>query len=182
MLQRIRARLRYGFKSYRSSEKGATAIEFAFVGGPFLYLLLVIFETGLMLFAEYAIQNGTANAARMIRTGEAQTQPMSAADFKQEICINLETFLDCSNKLNVDVQSFSDFASVSTSTAIDADGNLTPEVTTGAKFEPGNALDVSIVRVYYPWQLYVPFLSQLSNLSGQRRLLTAGAAFRNEPF
>jgi Flp pilus assembly protein TadG len=182
MLLRIRNRLRCGFKRYRSNEKGATAIEFAFVGAPFLYLLMVIFETGLMLFAEYAIQNGTANAARMIRTGEVQASSMSAEDFKEEICTNLEAFLNCKATINVDVQSFADFASVSTSTAIDADGNLTPDVTTGAQFEPGNALDVSIVRVYYPWQLYVPLLSQLSNMSGQRRLLTAGAAFRNEPF
>ena len=90
--------------------------------------------------------------------------------------------MNCKATILVDVQSFSDFASVSAPSAVDADGELTAEVTTGAQFDPGDALDVAIVRVYYPWKLFVPFLSNLSELSGQRTLLTAGAAFRNEPF
>ncbi len=63
-------------------DEGATAVEFGFVGIPFFYLLCVIFETGLMLFTEYTLENGTAQTARLIRTGQAQTGGMSAAEFK----------------------------------------------------------------------------------------------------
>ena len=55
-------------------------------------------------------------------------------------------------------------------------------MTSAAKFQPGVALDVVVVRTYYEWKLFVPGLSQLANLSGGRRSLTAGAAFRNEPY
>ena len=94
MMQRIRTVLRNRFSTYGKCERGTTAVEFAFVGAPFLYLLMVIFETGLMLFAEYAIQNGTANAARMIRTGEVQSGSMTPEKFKEEICTNLEGILE----------------------------------------------------------------------------------------
>ena len=49
---------------FKRSQGGATAVEFALVAAPFLYLLMAIFETGLMLFSEYVIENGVAKAAR----------------------------------------------------------------------------------------------------------------------
>jgi Flp pilus assembly protein TadG len=158
-----------------------TAIEFAFVGGPFLYLLCVIFETGLMLFSEYVIENGVADAARMIRTGQVQAQGMTAADFKTQVCGRLSAFLDCTNNLHVDVRRFTAFADIVLPPPI-AGGELTPDVTSGASFQPGQPMDVVVVRVYYEWKLFLPGLSHLANLSGGRRLLTAGSAFRNEPF
>jgi Flp pilus assembly protein TadG len=177
-----RARLKAGLlKRFRRSQGGMTAIEFAFVGGPFLYLLCVIFETGLMLFSEYVIENGIADAARMIRTGQVQAQGMSAADFKTAVCGRLSTFLDCTNNLHVDVRRFTAFADIALPPSI-KDGELTPDVTSGASFQPGQPMEVVVVRAYYEWKLFLPGLSQLANLSGGRRLLTAGAAFRNEPF
>src|SRR5436853_3683647 len=90
-------------RRFRKAEGGMTAIEFAFVGGPFLYLLCVIFETGLMLFSEYVIENGVADAARMIRTGQVQSGSMSASDFKNVVCGGLASFLQCSSNLYLDV-------------------------------------------------------------------------------
>jgi Flp pilus assembly protein TadG len=141
-------------RHFIKDREGVTAIEFALVGAPFLYLLCVIFETGLMLFSEYIIENGVSRASRLIRTGQVQIEGMTKAQFKNEICGNLAEFLDCANNLHVDVR----------------------------KFSPGVALDVVVVRAYYEWKLFVPGLSQLENLSGGRRSLTSGAAFRNEPY
>jgi Flp pilus assembly protein TadG len=168
-------------KRFRKSQGGMTAIEFAFVGGPFLYLLGVIFETGLMLFSEYIVENGVADASRMIRTGQVQAQGMTAADFKNVVCGRLATFLDCANNLHIDVRRFNTFADISLPAPI-KDGELTKDVTKDASFQPGDPMQVVVVRAYYEWKLFLPGLSQLSNLSGGRRLLTAGAAFRNEPF
>ena len=174
-------RLRF-IKRYNKSEDGATAIEFALVAAPFFYLLMAIFETGLMLFSEYVIENGTADAARLIRTGQVQEQGMSQADFKAQVCGGLASFLDCNSRLYVDVRSFSDFDSITSTSAIDGDGELTPEVTSGASYDPGDELEVVVVRVYYDWKLFAPGISKLADLANGRRLLTAGAAFRNEPF
>lgn len=169
-------------KRYKDSEDGVTAIEFAMVGGPFLYLLMAIFETGLMLFSEYVIENGTANAARMIRTGEVQTTGITQSEFKELVCGNLAAFLDCETRLYVDVRSYPDFDDVSVPPAISGSGELSSDVTTGGQFEPGNELEVVVARVYYDWKLFTPGISHLANLANGRRLLSASAAFRNEPF
>jgi hypothetical protein len=63
-----------------------------------------------------------------------------------------------------------------------ANGALTPAVTTGAQFNPGARLTVTVVRAYYEWELFMPGISLLANIGDDKRLLTAGAVFRNEPF
>lgn len=168
-------------RHFIKNRDGVTAIEFALVGAPFLYLLCVIFETGLMLFSEYIIENGVSQASRMIRTGQVQINGITSSQFKDKICGKLAAFLDCKNKLHVDVRKFSDFSSIALPSAYNGK-ELSADVTTAAKFQPGVALDVVVVRVYYEWKLFVPGLSHLANLSGGRRSLTAGAAFRNEPY
>ncbi len=59
---------------------------------------------------------------------------------------------------------------------------LSPEVTTQAQFQPGNPLEVVVVRVFYDWRLFTPGITLLANLAKDRRVLTAATAFRNEPF
>jgi Flp pilus assembly protein TadG len=166
---------------FKKSQEGVTAIEFAMVGGPFLYLLGVIFETGLMLFSEYVIENGVSQSARMIRTGQAQAAKMSASDFKTQVCGRVLAFLDCGNKLHVDVRRFTAFADVVMPNPT-ANNELTDDVTKNAQFQPGGPMEVVVVRAYYEWKLFMPGISQLANISGGRRLLSSGAAFRNEPF
>jgi Flp pilus assembly protein TadG len=176
------------FNRFRAEDKGATAIEFAIVGGPFLYLLGAILEMGLMLFTEYAIEHGTAQAARLIRTGQVQNGGITAADFKQVVCDNID-FLDCETKLYVDVRKYEDFSSVSAPSSIttDADGNseISDDVSVGAQFDPGGPGEVVVVRVYYTWDLFmpnIPGMSGFSNLSNHRRLLSSTFAFMNEPY
>lgn len=166
---------------FKKSEDGMTAIEFAMVGGPFLYLLLVIFETGLMLFSEYIVESGVTNSARMIRTGEVRMNGISAGQFKQLVCGRLSAYLDCASNLHIDVRKFPSFASIALPSPTNGN-NLSAAVTTGAQFDIGCPGDVVVVRAYYTWQLFVPGLSHLAHLSGDRRLLTSGAAFRNEPY
>lgn len=174
---------RLGFiKRVKKSEDGATAIEFGLVAAPFFYLLMAIFETGLMLFSEYVIENGTAEASRMIRTGQVQEGNFSKADFKAQVCGSLGAFLDCDNRLYVDVRAYADFDSVTSTSAIGDDEELTEEVTTASAFDPGEELEVVVVRVYYDWKLFTPGISKLADLANGRRVLSAGAAFRNEPF
>ena len=178
-LSAFNRKLRF-IKRFEKSEDGATAIEFGLVAAPFFYLLMAIFETGVMLFSEYVIENGTAQASRLIRTGQAKD--FTQQEFKDEVCSGLAAFLDCTNRLYVDVQSFPDFSSVNSVNAVDGDGELTDDITLNANFSTGAELEVVVVRVYYDWQLFTPGISQLSDLANGRRLLSSSAAFRNEPF
>src|SRR5207302_303042 len=150
-------------KRFGKAQGGVTAIEFAFVGGPFLYLLCVIFETGLMLFSEYVIENGVADAARMIRTGQVQSGNMSAGDFKNIVCGNLARFLNCSSNLYLDVRKFTAFSAITLPPPI-TNGDLSADVSTSASFQPGGPMDVVVVRAYYTWTLYLPGLDHLANI------------------
>ena len=184
MIKQPNRRARRILARFRKSQDGVAGVEFALVAAPFLFLLMGIFETGLMLFSEHVIENGVAEAARQIRTGQAQSgsPAMTQTQFKALVCGNLAAFLDCTNRLFVDVRSFTSFAAVAIPSAVDGNGELTTSITQNASYSPGTAMQVVVVRVYYDWKLFTPGISLLSNLANGRRLLTAGAAFRNEPF
>lgn len=169
-------------RRYRRSQSGVTAIEFAMVAPPFFALMLAIFEVGIMLFSEYVIEHGVSKAARMIRTGEVQTAALTKSDFKTLVCGNLASYLDCATDLHVDVRAFDDFDLVSLPEPLTAEGELTADVTTNSQFQPGAPFQVVVVRVYYAWSLFAPGMTYMSNMSGGRRLIAAGAAFRNEPY
>jgi Flp pilus assembly protein TadG len=179
--QWLRRRQRF-IRRYRRSQGGATAIEFAIVAPPFLALMIAIFEVGIMLFSEYVIEHGVGQASRMIRTGEVQTLNMTSSEFKTLVCGKLAGYLDCNSNLHVDVRSFADFDQVILPAPLTAEKELSADVTTDSHFEPGAPLDVVVVRVYYEWALFMPGMTYMSNMSDGRRLLAAGAAFRNEPY
>lgn len=170
------------FRHYRRSQSGVTAIEFAMVAPPFFALMMAIFEVGIMLFSEYVIEHGVSKASRMIRTGEVQAVPMNATQFRTLVCGNLAGYLNCETDLHIDVRAFANFDDVVLPAPLTAEGELSAAVTTSSEFDPGDPTQVVVVRVYYAWPLFAPGMTYMANMSEGRRLLAAGAAFRNEPY
>jgi Flp pilus assembly protein TadG len=159
------------------SEDGSASVEFALIAAPFLALLLAIFETALLFLTQQALQTGTAQAARLIMTGQAQTQNMTAAQFKQLVCNDSTTLINCGS-LYVNVQKFATFSSISTLNPVQ-NGAFNPAL---LNYNVGGAGDIELVQVFYEWPIYVgPLGFNLSNMNGNIHLLVATAAFRNEP-
>lgn len=166
-------------RRFLRKEDGAAAVEFALVATPFLALLFAIIETALVFLAGQALQTATTNAARLILTGQAQSGGYSATTFKTAVCNNIAPLFDCKNGVYVSVQTYSSFASTSTS-APTTNGQLN---TTSLPFSMGGPNDVVVVQLYYLWPIYVSLLdANLSNQSGNNRLLIATAVFQNEPY
>lgn len=117
--------------------------------------------------------------ARTIRTGEAQTAGQSSADFLNAVCDEMNALVPCNGNVYIDVRTFQDFGGVNMTDPI-AD----EELDNGSfLFNPGEAGDIVVVRVFYVWTLNTPMISAVfANLGGNRRLLAATTAFRNEPF
>ena len=63
-------------------QDGAAAIEFGLVAAPFLALVFAIMETAIVFFAGQALETAAADSARLIMTGQAQTQGFDQAKFK----------------------------------------------------------------------------------------------------
>ena len=159
---------------------GATAVEFAFVVVPFLMLMFAIMETALVFFAGQTLETAAADSGRLILTGQAQSKKFDAAKFKAEVCARVYGLFDCEGGLIVDVRTYDSFASIDdNSKLIDADKKLTLTPT----YAPGGPGDIVIVRLAYQWPVHLSFFGfDLSDLTGDKRLLLATSAFRNEPF
>lgn len=191
-INRTLNRLRRGF---RKDDSGATAVEFAFVGAPFLFLLMATFETGITLLSEFGVQSATTTASRLIRTGQAQSGGFSKAEFQTQLCSHLPSYLNCS-KVYINVEVRNNFADASNRTDASDNGQLSDSVINGAAFEPGNAGDIVIVETFYEWDLFTPGIMKLLALNGtstakphwlanhgdDKHLVRGVAVFRNEPF
>ena len=179
---------RIHLRALGSNSSGASALEFALVAGPFLVLLFGILAVGLVYVVNMSLEKAVDQGARLIRTGEAQSQGFDAAKFKSEVCKYLIAPLSCSG-LKLDVRSFSSFGGSNLTNPLDSSGNLK----SGFSYAPGVGGDIVIVRAFYEWDLLskLPIMpiwknlsvdTRLSNMPDGNRLLIATVAFRNEPF
>ncbi len=170
---------RPALRRFGRTEDGATALEFGLVAAPFFALLFALIEVGLVFFANFTLENAVDSAARLIRTGQAQTQGFDADKFKTEVCSQIVALFDCNNGLKIDVRNFQTFASVTLPAALDKDGKLTNNFV----YQMGSGEDIVVVRAFYEWDLIAKIPGAgLGNMGNGNRLLAATAAFRNEPY
>lgn len=167
----------------RRSISGSTAIEFAIVAPFFLLFLFGIIETGVIFFLDSTLQNATQDAARLVRTGQAQSGGMTKEQFIAQICSEMNGAISsatCNATLQVDMRAYSAFSSTTYQRDTLKDGSLNPKQ---MEYETGSACSVVLVRTYYPWTIMTPFMQTLlSNMPNGQYLLNATAAFRNEPY
>lgn len=158
---------------------GTAAIEFAMVAAPFLALMFAIIETALVFFAGQVLETAAADSARLILTGQAQKQGLSSSQFKESVCGKIFGLFDCTGGVQVDVRTYSAFGDANMNKPIDANGNLVSNFT----YQPGGPGDIVVVRLLYQWPVYVSLLGfNLADMAGNKRLIMATSAFRNEPF
>jgi Flp pilus assembly protein TadG len=186
---------RFGARSilrrFRRSRNGSAAVEFALVAPVFFALLFAIIEVAIFFFASQVLETITQDSARVLMTGQAQTSqvcvdpasgqpaPCTQATFHAYACTQIPALFDCNN-LYVDVESYPAFSNVVINNQIDASSNFTAG---NMQYSPGGACAIVVVRMFYQWPLFVTgFGFNISNLSGNKRLLVATAAFKNEPY
>lgn len=160
-----------------------TAVEFAFIATPFFVLLMALLEIGLVFFGTLTLESAVEQASRLIRTGQAQTQGLTAASFKNRVCSHISGLIDCAGGLKVDVKRFDNFSGVTLDDPLDGNGELRDDF----GFNPGAGGDIVVVRAFYEWDLTNLFpdlgmASGLANMGNGNRLIIGTAAFRNEPF
>jgi len=167
-------------RRFARGKDGAAAVEFAMVAAPFLALMFAIMETALVFFASQTMETAVADSARLIMTGQAQSQNFSAAQFKTQVCNRIGGLFDCAGGLQIDVKTYTTFGSISNAKPLDANGNLQ---TSSFGYQPGGPGQIVVVRLMYQWPVYASLLGfNLSDMSGSKRLIMATAAFRNEPY
>lgn len=168
-------------RRFIARKDGATAVEFAVIAVPFLVLLFAILETALVFFAGQVLQTAAADSARLVLTGQAQKQNMTHAKFADEACARVYALFQCGGDggIQVDVRTYSSFADINNNKPINANKQLDLTPT----FQPGGPGQIVVVRLLYQWPIHLSFFGfNMSDLTGDKRLLIGTAAFRNEPF
>ncbi|MDB5649292.1 MAG: pilus assembly protein TadG [Hyphomicrobiales bacterium] len=185
-----KTRLRRLVSKFVAAREGATAIEFALVGVPFLGLLFAIFETAFVFFTTEGLELAVADAARTIMTGQVQSSTItSATQFRDQMICNptaprkrlLPSFVDCS-KIVVDVQQATAFGGADMSRSFYTNPTM--------NYSPGGGGCIVVVRAAYPMPVFFPMLTtsgistagQVSYNGSMTHMLIGTAAFRNEPF
>ena len=160
---------------------GATLVEFAFIVGPLIGLLVAILQTSLTYFAQQNINTTAEKATRLLMTGSAQQAGMTQPQFKAAVCTRLPAFMKCANVI-VDVQTASSFSAANTGNptiTFDGAGN----VSNTWAFDPGDPGEITIARVMYVWDVSKgPLGFDLSTMSSGKRLLVSTSVFKTEPY
>lgn len=159
----------------RLGEQGTAAIEMALVGPVFILMILGIFELGYMVFVQSVLDGCARDAARLIRTGQVAASTNPQATFQNLLCTEMVSIVGCS-KLIFNVQTFSNFSTVTLTPPKDKNGNPIPAFNAGV---PGSDM---LVEVIYNRAFFTKFVGQYLGGSSNSAFLTSTVIFRNEPF
>lgn len=168
-------------RSLWRDRQGATTVEFAIIALPFFGLIMGCIELAVVLFAGVSLDLATSKVSREIRTGIAG-KPATAAVFKTKVCTEMAWMgvTNCEGKIQVDVRTYDNFNLVTKAPDPIATGELKASDMT---YTVGEGTKIQLVRVYYPWKLFSPFVKPgLSSLKTGEAVLTSKVVFKNEPF
>jgi Flp pilus assembly protein TadG len=186
------------FRHLAYDRTGAVAVELAFVGPPFLLLLLGIFELGLTLTTQSLLDGAVRDAARLIRTGQVQTQNSPITVFQNLLCSDMSAIMtvsQCNSQIIFEVQVFTSFGTVSfTPCTFNANQTGTG---TACQFSPGTGSQIVGVQASYPRPFIIPWVGAClsgggcwaglgttngTNPGSGTVTLTSTVIFQNEPF
>ena len=156
---------------FGSDREGATLVEFSLIAFLLFFVIFATIEIGFVYWATEQLENGNTDAARLVRTGQAQSQSLSQAQLKEQICLRARILPDCVARLRLDLQSAETFAQINPPDPLDNNGDLK---TDGQfSFAPGGPNSISLLTSFYSWPV---------GFFGGPYLLRASAPMRNEPF
>lgn len=172
-------------RSYLKSKSGVAAVEFALVAPIFFALVFSLFETGWLLTKTALIDNAVSEISRTIYTGNAISDATITVDsLKQQVCERSFVINDCLNNVTLEVTTITDLASIPATGEVcqdSASGLPQPSVT----YSPGNASEISFVRVCITTKIFTPLLGvgmALPKNANGRFEIVSTLAFVNEPF
>ena len=206
LMARLRrlAGVRRAGERFREEEQGVAAMEFALLALPFFALLFGILELAIVFFISAALDHGTSQAARLVRTNQIDSSGSKEerlAAFRTAVCSNMAVFKDCETRLIIDLKVNSadssrfvpdilpepatynpDFDRDIYDQAI-ADGDTPPVDPPAESFDVAGADVTVVLRAQYVHQLVIGGgITRLSNDKNNTRRLTSITAFKNEPF
>lgn len=170
------------WRRFGRSQRGATAIEFAFVGPIFLAIVAATIETALTFFAAYTLDTAVIDSSRSIRTGQEEFRT-SPDVYRAAMCDRLYGIFDCQS-VRISVSVVNNFPGFTPRTPVDAEtGEWTIVEAFPGQDSPAIGSDsVVLVEAYYKWPTIFNIPGLHTGLTGDgKRLLAAAHMFKTEP-
>lgn len=161
-------------RRFRKTNKGSTAIEFAFIIVPFLMLTLGTLEIALVHLSRSSMSDAIEKTSRQIMTGEADC--LDADEYITQLCNRLSFANgDCQANTKVVMQELSSFTD-------DPGADETNFAAIQSDMSNGRENDIMLLRVYHRWNVMFPLLDDALGGGDGEVLLVSNLAFKNEPY
>ncbi len=195
-MQRRRAKIFLRFRRAAATPRlwlrardGVTAVEFALVAAPTLFLFYAIFQIGLYFFMERSLEHATLVAARAVTTGAVTVGALTASQFEATyICPNLPGLFNCSNvfiQLTVVTPNQSPSGYYAYVNPAKSGLILPPLNSKTDTFSSGTSCQYVVLQVLYPQPYFFSGMtaSNATVFNGQSvSVLMASTTFKSEPY
>jgi Flp pilus assembly pilin Flp len=173
------------------NQHGTTAIEFAFVAGPVIYLMVGVLEFAVAMTVANSLEAATNLSSRLGKTGYVADQLDQKQTIHDEIERRVGPLIDM-DKLEIRTTAFKDFEDLDVQDPWnDANNDDTPQPgewtdTNGNGFCDGcsglgSGENVAIYTITYPWKIMTPLIGAIVGDHGIIQL-TAYSVVKNEPY
>lgn len=162
-------------------DAGGASVEFVVVATALFSIILVMFETGMIMARSILIDRGLQVAVREIRLGYVESSQYNY--FRDRVCEEAFLVIDCENNLLLEVVPFATVAAYAPGTnPACVDRSVGTTATPG--FSTGNAENIMFVRACLLIDPFFPgsaIAADLARDSTGALAITATTAFMNEP-
>lgn len=177
------------------AQGGLTTLEFAIVSPVLMLMVMGIAEMGLAMFAQSVLEGATFSASRLGKTGYSAAASTREETIRNILSERAGVLLDV-NKVSMTSQTYQQFDQIGDPEPfIDANGNGDrdegenyTDVNGNGVYDTdmgasglGNAGEVVVYTVSYPWRIITPLMAQFFGANGVLNL-SARTVVQNEPY
>jgi Flp pilus assembly protein TadG len=146
----------------RRCRLGATTVEMAMIMPVFMMLFLAIIETSIFYFRASVLNGAVRDAARLLKTGQAQASNDAESAFITKLCSSVALALDCGDVV-ASARAYPDVASAAAAAnaALFVDGQATAQ-----PFNAGAPNDYVVVSVGYRYTFFTPMIGRVFSPDG----------------
>lgn len=184
------------FRRVGTNDKGAAALEFAFVAPVLIFVVLGIMELGMILFVTSLLEGSVRMAARFGITGYAPASVSREQQIRDILQENTAGLIDMS-KVTFTQYVYENFSDIGKPEPFVDDSPANGSYDPGESYQDVNGNGqwdsdmgvagvggpgaVVVYRVTYDWPLLTPYLADVLGTDGKIPL-SASIVVRNEPF
>lgn len=179
----------------RKNQDGSAAVEFALVAPVLALILFGIIETSMIMYTTSVMEGATISSSRLGKTGYFETNKTRQQLITEMMTQRCGAIINPAN-ITITTKSYGTFSNISQPEAfIDANHNNIYDA--GETFSDtngnghwdadmgvaglGNANDIVLYTVSYPWPIMTPFMRRFLGTNGTYTI-TSSMLVKNEPY